>query len=381
MSSCVAEHPAWNVAVIGAGPAGSVAAIRLAQLGHQVMLFEKAKFPRDKVCGECLSATGIAVLDRLGVAEALRAELKPTMLCRASAVAMGGSQSVVDLPATMWGLTRSSMDAFLAENAIEANIDICFGTEASPFDRGTGFQPVTSVLIEVKSRVENPCHIEVNAVILADGRGNSISRVPPTSDFGIKAHFRDVDAERDTIELVALVDGGYAGLAPVNGDLWNAAWSVPGTLLKKHRGNIDALFGEALARSPHLRRRFARATRVGDWLSCPLPRHAVRKDWPRNVIPIGNAAAALEPVGGEGMGLAMRSGELAAKAIDAAAREGRDIDAAMLRKSFDRLWRTRSAACRGAAVALSHPIAGPIAIEVSRRLPALARAGLALVGK
>ena len=377
MTSRVAEHTDWNVAVIGAGPAGSVAAIRLAQLGHHVTLFEKAKFPRDKVCGECLSATGIAVLSRLGVAETMRVELGPITLRHASAVASDGSASVVDLPATMWGLTRRSMDSWLFDFARASGAHVRLGTAACDLRNMT----VPVIPHERDTRATHKGEHAFDAIMLADGRAGSLSRAAPTGDFGIKAHFRYVDADRDTIELVALAGGGYAGLAPVNDDLWNAAWSVPAKLLKQHRGDIDALFGEALARSPHLHQRFARATRVGDWLSCPLPRHAVRKDWPRNVIPIGNAAAALEPVGGEGMGLAMRSGELAAEAIDLAAREGRDVDACALQAKFQRLWRTRRAACRGAAIALTHPIVGPLAIELSRRSPALARAGLALVGK
>jgi 2-polyprenyl-6-methoxyphenol hydroxylase-like FAD-dependent oxidoreductase len=151
--------------------------------------------------------------------------------------------------------------------------------------------------------------------------------------------------------------------------------------LKQHGGDVDALFRAAVDRSKHLQRRFARATRVGDWLVCPLPRHAVRRAWPRNVIPVGNAAAALEPVGGEGMGLAMRSAELAAEAIDAAAHDNRDVDGQALRRRFDRLWRTRRAACRGAAMALSHPWLGPLALGMAERSPLLTRASLALIGK
>lgn len=370
-----------NIAVIGAGPAGSVAAIALAKLGHRIALFEKARFPRGKVCGECLSATGIAVLERLGIARTIR-ELRPQRLRRTTAVATDGSSTTLALPAEMWGLTRRAMDAALLDVAAEHGVVIQTET-AVELRRDAGVQSASLVTLGLKAQVGNLRYeVEADAVILADGRGSMISRAVPTGDFGIKAHFRDVDADRYTIELVALAEGlGYAGLAPVNDDLWNAAWSVPAALLKRHGGDVEALFRDAVDRSPHLQRRFARATRVGEWLTCPLPRHAVRRDWPRNVIPIGNAAAALEPVGGEGMGLAMRSAELAAAAIDRAARVGAEVDAAALRRQFDRLWRTRRAACRGAALALSHPLAGPLAVGLARTSPTLARAGLALVGK
>src|SRR5206468_1372117 len=75
---------------------------------------------------------------------------------------------------------------------------------------------------------------------------------------------------------------------------------------------LEALFEEIASENVAMRQQLQRASRVSDWLVSPLPRFAVMRDWPDNVIPIGNAAAAIEPVGGEGMGLAMRSAELAA---------------------------------------------------------------------
>src|SRR3954471_1571162 len=61
-----------TVTIIGAGPAGSAAAFLLARRGWDVTLIEQHRFPRDKVCGECLSAIGIDVLRRMGMAETVR---------------------------------------------------------------------------------------------------------------------------------------------------------------------------------------------------------------------------------------------------------------------------------------------------------------------
>lgn len=365
-----------NIAVIGAGPAGSVAAIRLARLGHHVTVFEKAPFPRNKVCGECLSALGISVLRRIGVADELARTLQPTLLRRASAVATDGSATSATLPEPMWGLTRASMDHWLASAADRAGATVRFGESA---DIRSIIEAVSPAGLDALGTAKASSLAGYDHILLADGVGRSLERAAATGDFGIKAHFRDVDAARDTIELVAL-SAGYAGLAPVNDGLWNAAWSVPASSLKWHGGDVDALFRHELARSITLRRRFARASRVGEWLACPLPRYAVRRHWPDRVIPIGNAAAALEPVGGEGMGLAMRSAELAADAIDLAGKSNRSVNTIALRRSFDRLWRRR-AACRAGAVAMSHPVLGPLAVGIASRSSAITRAGLALVGK
>ena len=111
--------------------------------------------------------------------------------------------------------------------------------------------------------------------------------------------------------------GSYGGLAAIEGDRWNAAFSVPAARLKQHRGDVDALFAEIARENPMLAARLAPRERVGEWLASPLPRFSVRRTWPPAVIPVGNAAAALEPIGGEGMGLAMRSAELAAQMLRA----------------------------------------------------------------
>ncbi len=63
--------------VVGAGPAGASMAILLAEQGHRVMLIDRARFPRDKVCGEYLSPEAGRILDRLGVLKAVEAEARP----------------------------------------------------------------------------------------------------------------------------------------------------------------------------------------------------------------------------------------------------------------------------------------------------------------
>src|SRR5690349_20777821 len=103
-----------DVAIIGAGPAGSVAAVVLARGGWNVTLIEQHRFPRDKVCGECISALGIETLDRLRLLPALRA-LDPVELRRASLVAQDGTQASSALPRPMWGLSRRALDAALLE--------------------------------------------------------------------------------------------------------------------------------------------------------------------------------------------------------------------------------------------------------------------------
>ena len=101
--------------IIGAGPAGSTAAILLARRGWDVTLIEQQRFPRDKVCGECLSALAVEVLERHRLGPMLR-KLGAVKLKRTSLVAVDGTEATVDLPRPMWGLSRVALDqALLAE--------------------------------------------------------------------------------------------------------------------------------------------------------------------------------------------------------------------------------------------------------------------------
>jgi len=146
-------------------------------------------------------------------------------------------------------------------------------------------------------------------------------------------------------------------------------------MLQAYGGNIDALFAETIRQNPSLIRRFAKARRTGAWLASPLPRFGVARVWPAGVIPLGNAAAALEPIGGEGMGLAMRSAELAAAALV----EGSGSE--RLRAAFDALWQSRRLACRAAAMVVSRPGLSGAALDWVRGNERLAAAAMRFIGK
>jgi 2-polyprenyl-6-methoxyphenol hydroxylase-like FAD-dependent oxidoreductase len=217
--------------------------------------------------------------------------------------------------------------------------------------------------------------------MVADGKA-ALPGPPPanTGDLGIKMHFTGVDGPRDAIELFGC-RGCYGGLAAIEGNRWNAAFSVPGERVRAHRGDIDALFSELARENLSLARRVKRAERVLPWLASALPRFAVRKQWLARVIPIGNAAGALEPIGGEGMGLALRSAELAVEAIDQSYDQWNVINERHLRRAFDKLWRVRRVACRAAAMVASSTDAGNVALEWMRSNESLVGFAMRSMGK
>ncbi len=361
-----------TVTIIGAGPAGCVAAALLARGGVEVTLVEQHRFPRDKVCGECLSAMGIETLTRAKLNDVIQ-RLGPSRMSRAVVVSPDGFESSLQLPAEMWGISRQAMDNALLAAARGSGVWIVQPARCEGIERNG------RVTARVRKLDDNAMHvIETDWLIVADGKGAlGGDRPTPSGDLGLKAHFTGVEDAADAISLFG-VRGHYVGLAPIENDGWNVAMNVPAKRLREARGDFDGFFQQLLNENRGLGRRFVRARRSSDWLTSPLPRFAVAPQWPDRIIPVGNAAAALEPIGGEGMGLAMRSAEMVAAEMLASIHASREVDTMALRTRMNQLWKRRSWSCRVGAKLLSNPKAASFATRLLKPLTPLA---LRLIGK
>jgi len=358
---------AERILVVGAGPAGAAAAVLLARAGREVTLVEQHRFPRDKVCGECLSALAIETLTRMRLADGLQ-RLSAPVLSKAALHTQDGRSVLLDLPRPIWGISRRVLDEYLLNAARAAGAIVLQPARCERIDADGS---------EVRIRHLPTNRIEIvrpKTIVVADGKGRLTGAPPPpTGDFGIKVHFENVEGPRDTVELFGCA-GLYGGLAAVEGGRWNAAFSVPAARLRLHRGNVASLFAQITKENPLLGRRLAGARPVGEWLAAPLPRFPVRSSWPPHVIPIGNAAAALEPIGGEGMGLALRSAELAVECL-------LGNETGELRQRYRQLWRVRRPACRIAAHTVSRAGAARLLLPLLGHSSRLAQASLRLIGK
>ena len=289
----------FDVAIVGAGPAGSTCATFCAQNGLRALVLEREKFPREKVCGDCLNPACWPVLRRLEISERVRA-LPRGNLDLVEFIAIGGQKVYVDLVRGDEGeiaVKRSLFDNLLLERTREVGAEV---REEST---------LTSLLSSTASwEIETDRRDKFSArfLVAADGRNSTVARLCnllPRSARERVALQSHILLPRDFGHRVVLqfLREGYSGQAPVNDRELNLC------LVAKPR-DIDALKNWAL-------KEFNIASDHSWRTITPLTRAAIHPSR-ENLFLIGDAARVVEPFTGEGIYYALRSGELAANAIN-----------------------------------------------------------------
>ncbi len=345
---------ALHVAIIGAGPAGCAAAIGLAQAhGCVVTLIESAPFPRVKVCGECISPAAAGVLESLLSVDQLTAlgarRARRYILERANAARSW------ETPEPTWSVSRGTLDLALLAQARHLGARV--------------LHPATVEGVEYKDdavvlRLRGMIDLHADLVLHADGKGRHDPAGPTPMRPGVvgcKCLMRLPIGTLSGIHMRS-APGAYIGLVEVEDGLATCALTVRASLLAQVKGDHDALLGSLWpAYQPAWR---AAAGPLGTWLSCGIAAsNYITPGHPRS-LRLGNAAAAVEPIGGEGIGLALWSGARAATlvrdALGAAAgaplatRTLKRIET-MLAREYHRRLRFRRPTCRAAAAILMRP--------------------------
>ncbi len=307
----------WDVAIVGSGPAGASCAAFCAQAGLRTLVLERAVFPREKVCGDCLNPTCWPVLERLGVAEEVRAA-PHGQLTRVEFIGVDGRSSTAPLPTggnAEIAIRRSVLDQILLRRARSLGAEVREGETLLSVAR-EGDWKVCTDLSEACARV----------LVAADGRNSTVARlcnlmprkgrdrvalqthIPLPRDFGARIVLR-------------LLREGYSGQAPVGGGLLNLC-------LVSRPHDLPAI--------KHWAEKEFSIPAEHAWRTiAPLARAALPPALP-GLFLVGDAARVVEPFTGEGIFYALGSGELAADAIRAGEPQGY---AAAHRKLYaGRLW-------------------------------------------
>ncbi|HWP02394.1 MAG TPA: FAD-dependent monooxygenase [Gemmatimonadaceae bacterium] len=315
--------------VVGAGPAGSAAAYFLAASGHDVLLLERAAFPRDKPCAEYLSPEAARILDAMGAL----ADVEASELARLRGMAIRSPSGVEAVGAFRaetgyrgyreYGLAlrRTVLDAILARRAVAAGAALQERSYVSDLLQES--DTVTGVVVRSG---DSKYVLRADVVIGADGLRSVTARRSGLGSQGhwprrmaLVTHYQRV-AEMRPLGEMHVRRWGYVGLAPVGGDVVNVAAVFPARRMPGLPGAKAKFLEQCLEEVPGLGVRFSRAERVGPVLAVgPFNWHARRAVRPGLAL-VGDACDFFDPFTGEGIFTALSGGQLLAEHVHDALR-------------------------------------------------------------
>ena len=388
--------------VIGAGPAGTATAIRLAASGWRVVIVEQHAFPRRKVCGECIAAGNLPLLDELGVGAAFRQLAGPELL-RVGWL-RGPSTSVAELPPCdageySWGrtLAREHLDTLLLDRARQLGVTVRQPVKARQVrgvpgafecDLGAAGMVRARLIVDAHGAWESPPPFPGMA---ADAPG-SVRPARRHSDLlAFKATFRGASLASGFLPVLSF-QGGYGGLVATRAGCATLAFCIRRDALRACRARLPGRTAAA-AIDDHLRRHckgvreaLQGATLEGPWLAVGPLRPGTRVRGEPGVFRVGNAAGESHPLIGEGISMALQSAFMLTELLSrqpAAAIDARC--AASLQRAYATAWRKAFAqrlrlASLYAHVAM-HPALAAAASALLRHHPAWLTTAARLAGK
>lgn len=325
------SHRTSDLCIIGAGPAGIVAAMTLAKEGIKPLVVDKSRFPRDKVCGDALSGKAVDVLNKLDRRIVSRLQLKPVQIGSWGVTFVAPNLKRIRIPFSSPGKIPASSAA--APGFISKRIDFDdfivgfakehYGIEILEesrladfkFQKGEWLCKTSDGKISVKSKL----------LIVADGAQSVFARQIAGVNVehkhycaGVRAYYSGVNGMdgENFIELYFLNEllPGYFWIFPLPGGKANVGLGIRSDRISAKRINLREMLFEVIEKYPALKSRFSSATLADSVHGWGLPLGSVkRKISGSGYMLCGDAASLIDPFTGEGIGNAMLSGMMAAQ--------------------------------------------------------------------
>jgi flavin-dependent dehydrogenase len=315
--------PSAEVVIVGGGPAGAATAWWLARAGVNVVVLDKATFPRPKPCSEYMSPQASRLLEEMGVlAEVERAgaaQLAGMVIRSPNGALIRG----VFAGAHRWrghrdrglSLQRTLLDPILLDAARRAGARVVEGTSVHDLTRDRAGRASGVTVAGPDGRAAT---VDARLVIGADGLRSVVARrlgLTRTSRFprriALVTHYAGIAGVGDLGEMHVERDG-YMGIASVGNGLANVAVVIPASRAGELSAGREEFVERWIASRPQLRDRFADATRATSVRATGPFASRARRAWAPGAALVGDAADFFDPFTGEGIYAALRGGELLA---------------------------------------------------------------------
>jgi geranylgeranyl reductase family protein len=334
----------FDACIVGAGPAGAALATRLARDGCSVALLDRQRFPRDKVCGDLVSAKGMKMLDELGCYEHIaRRGFVPI---RAAQAYLDGRflveaplPTLPNQPGAGHAVPRYELDEVLFRNAVTAGAHATENCTVVNYEVG---RSLVTVSAEIDGR---PQRFLSRLIVGADGASSVVARQAGMEvrdarhvQLTTRAYCRGLRLEHAILLFDENFFPGYGWIFPINDSLANIGVGMVKESLQRDSLRLRRFY----QRLVQLAREIAREqgadielTRPAGW---PIKTYGgARRNYFDRGLLIGDAGSFVDPISGEGIPLALTSAKLAAQTIHAAFADGRFGADEMA--DFERRWR------------------------------------------
>ncbi len=319
-----------EVCIVGAGPGGCAAALKLSQLGIPCTLVDKAVFPRDKICGDALTNKVKLVMGRIdpGIMERFEAATEAfSTVWGARFVSPNGQQidlpfqpnyDIAQVPKQAYTIKRFDFDLWLTgEVKRRNNIFFNEGISIEKYERTSDGYLIANT--------DGSFQLHCKLLIVANGAHSSFSRHHAGLQkdekhhaAGVRAYFQNVSGLHPDgfIEFYFLkqLTPGYLWIFGLPNGQVNVGLFMRSDLVSKRRLNLNKLMQEIITADPKLRERFQDAEQLGKTMGYALPLGSKPRPLSGDhYLLVGDAAHLIDPFSGEGIGNAMYSGSIAAE--------------------------------------------------------------------
>ena len=337
----------YDVIIVGGGPAGSSCAIKLADSGLQVVLLEKATFPRDKTCGDALSVDVINQLEMLSIHLPAEFAALENKIASYGVKIFSPDHNHIDIPFIYKGKKshgyispRFDFDNLLFQHAKQHTniivVEDCTVTNVTIADS-----------VEVTTTKGN---YTGNLIIGADGAHSIVSKCVGNIKVekehysaGLRVYYENVSSfhEENYIELHFFKDilPGYLWVFPLADNKANVGIGMLSSTVSKKKVNLKEVMVNLLQTHPHLVERFKNAKPLETIKGYGLPLGSKKRSISGNrFLLTGDAAALIDPFSGEGIANAIRSGRVAAEHCAACVKANNFSASDSIGYSFTRKW-------------------------------------------
>lgn len=355
-----------DIIIVGAGPAGISTAVFLAKKGYKVLLLEREKFARDKICGDGIGPASIKYLKEIGVYDEIKKEnfqvINSTLLTSPST-----NKIEIKIPNIIgMVIPRKKLDYILARHSVESGAELIEKFEVK--------EPIieNNKVVGIKGIYKGKEKtIKSKIVVAADGTHSIIAKKiadknrkyeSKYSAIAVRTYFENVNGLKDCLEIhyKKNILPGYGWIFPVNKTSANIGVTIHYQYYKKQNRNITQLFYDFINNNKYAKAKLKNAKMIQPIQGWPLSYdpHPSKKYY-KEIIFVGDAASLVDPLSEEGISNALLSGKLASNAIDSALKTNNFSHLKDYQKQWDKLMKPSL----NASVLLQHLMSYPCIIE------------------